>query len=66
MNEKRTEEPEIHKNSHPWEEFLNARLKVIFWLKEERDYDDETIAYTLSVDSQQVYLIRTHPLNQPK
>lgn len=47
---------------HPWGAFLNARLKVIFWMNK-KGRDDAEIARSLSMDETQVYLIRTHLLN---
>ena len=46
------------KEPHPWGEFLKIRVKVIHWMHQEMGYDDERIAYALSMDTEQVYLIR--------
>lgn len=54
---------------HPWSRFLNARYDAIIWMKEEFGYTDKTIAIKLSMDEQQVYLIRTSehmPIPEPK
>jgi hypothetical protein len=48
------------KTSHPWDDFLDARVKAILWMKNEQGADDRKIALILSMDEQQVYLIRTH------
>jgi len=48
------------KSEHPWEVFLEARKKVITWMKEETNYDDREIAISLSMDEYQVYLINKH------
>lgn len=48
--------------SHPWDNFLKARSKAIFFFRE-IGYNDKKIAETLSMDEEQVYSIRTHPLN---
>ena len=47
------------KITHPWAVFLNARYDAILWMKEEMGYDDKRIAFNLSMDEKQVYLIRT-------
>jgi hypothetical protein len=49
---------------HPWQDFLDARCRAIFWMKNEMNRDDKKIAADLSMDEHQVYLIRTHPCNQ--
>ena len=49
-----------NENSHPWGNFLDARVQAILWMKNEQGCDDRKIALTLSMDEQQVYLIRTH------
>ena len=45
---------------HPWEEFLKARGKAILWMKKEFNRTDKQIAYNLTIDEEQVYLIRTY------
>lgn len=45
--------------THPWHDFLNARYHAIIWLHEEMGYSDERIARDLSMDTMQVWLIRT-------
>lgn len=47
------------KKTHPWEEFLNARMKVILWMKDYLYRSDKEISIHLSMDEVQVYLIRT-------
>lgn len=47
---------------HPWGEFLSARVKVIVWLSEEMGKTDLQITESLSMDEEQVLLIRTHEL----
>lgn len=42
---------------HPWGRFLAARADAIDWMHEEGD-SDEKIARVLSMDAQQVTLIR--------
>jgi hypothetical protein len=49
---------------HPWGEFLKVRLDVIFWMREEMKRTDSEIADQLSMDEEQVYLIRTNPSNR--
>lgn len=44
--------------THPWEIFLSARADAIKWMNEEMNYSDAEIAVALSMDEQQVYLIR--------
>lgn len=39
---------------HPWGEFLDARLKAIYWMKEERGYSDKEICKYLSLDEEQL------------
>ena len=46
--------------SHPWGDFLEARRRAILWLHYERGQDDAEVARTLSMDTNQVYLIRTY------
>ncbi len=45
---------------HCWGEFLRIRKDVINWMSEEKGRDDKEIAYTLSMDAKQVFLIRTY------
>ncbi len=45
---------------HPWGEFLNARYNAIIWLRKEFGDNDAQIAKKLSMDEEQVFLIRTH------
>ncbi len=52
------------KEPTPWGDFLDARLKCIFWLAKEKNRSDLQIALDLSLDEEQVYSIRTHPMNQ--
>lgn len=42
---------------HPWKEFLDARLKVIFWFRNERGLSDIEIADFLSMTEKQVHSI---------
>lgn len=42
---------------HPWGEFLKARYYAMLWMRDEMGYDNERIAYNLSMDEMQVYLI---------
>lgn len=44
---------------HPWGDFLKARYYAIHWMRDEQGYSDALIAHKLSMDEQQVYLIRT-------
>ncbi len=44
---------------HPWGKFLKARADVIDWLKIEYGYPDDIIAMHLSMDAEQVRLIRS-------
>ncbi len=44
-------------SEHPWQRFLDARADVIDWLKKEGD-TDERIAIQLSMDANQVRMIR--------
>ena len=48
---------------HPWGDFLNARTRVIHWMRNEMGYSDEKIAVALSMDRRQVFLIRNSPIN---
>lgn len=55
---------DVKPNGHPWADFLNARARVIDWLyyrnpDMDTHRDDAAIARTLSMDTTQVYLIRT-------
>ena len=52
-----------YKGNHPWGVFLSARANCIDWLKDHQKRNDEQIAYDLSMDSEQVYLIRTRNRN---
>jgi len=45
---------------HPWQIFLEARAKVIMWMKNELKYTDEQISHNLSMDKIQVRLIREY------
>ena len=45
---------------HPWGEFFNARYNAIIWLRKEFGDNDAQIAKKLSMDEEQVFLIRTH------
>lgn len=48
----------IHSEADPWGGFINARLRVIYWLSQ-KGHPDEYIADCLSMfDVQQVALIR--------
>lgn len=47
------------KKPHPWGVFLNARYEAILWMRDRMDYSDEIIAKHLSMDTKQVYMIRT-------
>ena len=49
-----------NKTSHPWGDFLDARVRVILWMKNEMGYNDKHISEALSMDEKQVFLIRTH------
>ena len=44
---------------HPWGDFLKARYYAIHWMRDEMGYSDAIIADRLSMDTKQVYLIRT-------
>lgn len=44
--------------AHPWGDFLEVRMHTIQWMRERGD-DDSQIARALSMDEEQVYLIRT-------
>ena len=54
------------KEPHPWGVFLNARVKVIFWLINYMAKSDKQISDDLSMDEMQVYLIRTHFEKHPE
>lgn len=47
----------ISPEPHPWGEFLEARLKAISWMKDERGYSDKEIKEFLSLDEHQLRLI---------
>lgn len=47
----------MNEDKHPWEEFLDARVKCILWMNE-LGRSDAVIAHLLSMDEQQVYQIR--------
>jgi hypothetical protein len=47
------------------DEFLKARYKAIMWMTEECGSTDSEIALALSMDEQQVYLIRVEDLPFP-
>ncbi len=53
------------KEPHPWGEFLKARVKCILWMKNEMKRDDQTIACDLSMDTEQVRLIREFAEKHP-
>jgi hypothetical protein len=40
--------------THPWLCFLDARVDVMRWMRDEEHYTDEQIASTLSMDAGQV------------
>lgn len=46
--------------NHPWQSFLDARVKVIDWMVKKFNKNDKQIAESLSMDETQVYLIRTY------
>lgn len=46
--------------THPWQEYLNARMKVILWMSNEMKRPHEDIAKALSMDTQQAYLVRIY------
>lgn len=50
------------KKPHSWGGFLSERGKVIIWLSEALGKTDLQIAESLSMDEEQVLLIRTHEL----
>jgi hypothetical protein len=52
-----------NKISHPWAEFLFYRYKAILWMEKEMNYSDEEIAFHLSMDERQVFLIKTGKRN---
>ncbi len=39
---------------HPWGEFLDARHRVMFWMKDEQKYSNKEIAECLSMNENQV------------
>ena len=43
---------------NPWANYLVARAQVIHWLADEKSYSNADIAQTISVDEEQVFLIR--------
>lgn len=45
-------------SEHPWAVFLDARYKVILWMRDEKGYSDYKIAESLSMTENQVYAIR--------
>ena len=49
-------EKELSEN--PWGKYLCIRLKVIKWMTEEKCYTDKVIASKLSMDTEQVRLIK--------
>lgn len=61
--EKENMSGECDKKPHPWAVFLEARKEAILWMREEMNFDDEHIAYLLSMDKVQVYLIRTQDVS---
>ena len=42
---------------HPWDEFLDARIHAMQWMRDEQCLNDIEIAYRMSIDSCQVSLI---------
>lgn len=46
--------------SHPWGDFLDARVRAIEWMHTDMGYEDYQIARALSMDETQVNLIRTY------
>jgi hypothetical protein len=46
--------------THPWGKFLEVRKEVIKWMTDEMGRDNAEIAHALSMDEQQVYLIKKH------
>jgi hypothetical protein len=63
---KKQDEEVMKKEPHPWGAFLDARLKVIYWMEKELHRSDKEIAIELSMNEKQVYLIRTNPINREK
>ena len=51
--------PQNQPSWHPWGDFLRVRCDVIDWLYQEMGRSDEKIAHVLSMDPEQVMLIRT-------
>lgn len=46
--------------SHPWQDFLTARAKAIIWMKYDMHKSDLEISQALSMDEEQVKLIREY------
>jgi hypothetical protein len=47
-------------NKHPWLILLEARAKVILWMKNHHGKSDFEIARDLSMDEKQFFLIRSY------
>lgn len=43
----------MNKEKHPWQEFLDSRIKAILWMKS-KYYTDEMIVEYLSMDLEQL------------
>ncbi len=51
---------------HIWNEFLEARAKAIVWMNKHHGDSDRKIANVLSMDEEQVRLIRVYQTNLEK
>jgi hypothetical protein len=54
-----TPNPDPLLSDHPWAVFLRARRAAIEWLATDQQEPDDRIARILSMDTEQVTLIRT-------
>ena len=46
------------REKHPWQTFLEARMDVIVWMRDEKNRSDQEIAEALSMNVHQVASIR--------
>ena len=44
-------------NSHPWREFLHARMRCLAWLRDEMKETPEQSVVTMQMDAMQVRLL---------
>jgi len=50
----------MNSETHPWGDFLDARLKCIAWMHDTEKYSDAEIADALSMDEEQALSLRKY------